>query len=211
MQVTKYGHSCVRFDDGDRSLTIDPGSFSAVDAALDGVHAILVTHEHPDHIDAAKIRAAAQADSALPVYAPQGALDAIGGLGDQGIAVRGSESFEAAGFDLRTFGDQHAVIHPQVPVIANVGFLVNGSVYHPGDSLVVAPFEMSTLLLPAMAPWAKLSEIVDYAVASRARHVHPIHDFLVKDVYFGLLRNVMGPIIEPFGIEYSSFDEPISV
>ena len=29
MQLTKFTHACVRLDDGDRSLTIDPGAFSA--------------------------------------------------------------------------------------------------------------------------------------------------------------------------------------
>ena len=211
MQLTKFGHSCVRFDDGDRSLVIDPGAFSNVDAALDGVDAILVTHEHMDHLDVDKVSAALRADSRLRIHAPQAVLDKIDGIGEQGVAVRGGESFDAAGFAIRTFGDQHAVIHPLVPCVANVGYLVADTVYHPGDSLVIPPFGMSTLLLPAMAPWAKVSEIIDYAVAARAAHVHPIHDFLVKDVYFGVLVNNMKPIIEPFGIEYRSFQDPISV
>jgi len=50
MQLTKFTHSCVRFDDADRSLVIDPGVFSEVDEALDGAGAVLITHEHPDHI-----------------------------------------------------------------------------------------------------------------------------------------------------------------
>ena len=98
-----------------------------------------------------------------------------------------------------------------MPYIANVGYLVDESVYHPGDSLVIPPFDVSTLLLPAMAPWAKVGEIIDYTVAARAPKVHPIHDFLVKDAYFTILVNTLKPIVEPFGIEYSSFDEPISV
>jgi hypothetical protein len=115
-----------------------------------------------------------------------------------------------AGFEVRTFGDQHAVIHPLVPVVANVGFFIDG-VYHPGDSLIVPPFDVQVLLLPAMAPWATISEIVDYAVAVRAPKIRPIHDFLVKDVYFALLRNVLDPIVGRFGLEYDSFDAPVSV
>ena len=210
MQVTKYGHSCVRFDDGDRSLVIDPGAFSELEPALDGVGAILVTHEHMDHLHTDRVRAALNADSSLRLYAPQPVLDALGDVGDQGVAVHGGESLMVAGFEVRTFGDQHAVIHPLVPVVANVGFFLDG-VYHPGDSLIVPPFDVQVLLLPAMAPWAKISEIVDYAVAARAPKIRPIHDFLVKDVYFSLLRNILEPIVGRFGLEYDSFDAPVSV
>jgi L-ascorbate metabolism protein UlaG (beta-lactamase superfamily) len=211
VQVTKFGHSCVRFDDGERSLVVDPGAFSDVDAALDGVGAILITHEHMDHVNVEKVRAAVAADSGLRVHAPQPVLDSLGDVGDQGIAVHGGESLMVAGFDVQTFGDQHAVIHPLVPVVANVGYFVGGSVYHPGDSLVVPPFDVELLLLPAMAPWAKISEIIDYAVAARAPKIRPIHDFLVKDVYFGILVNTLKPIIERFGLTYEAFDEPVSV
>ena len=31
MQLTKFTHSCVRLDDGDRRLVIDPGVFSEVE------------------------------------------------------------------------------------------------------------------------------------------------------------------------------------
>ena len=70
MQLTKFTHSCVRLDDGARSVLIDPGVFSEVADAVDGVSAILITHEHPDHVDVGKVRAAVQADSRLRVFAP---------------------------------------------------------------------------------------------------------------------------------------------
>ena len=52
MQLTKFTHACVRLDDGNRSLVIDPGVFSEVEAALDGVSTVLITHEHVDHTQA---------------------------------------------------------------------------------------------------------------------------------------------------------------
>jgi L-ascorbate metabolism protein UlaG (beta-lactamase superfamily) len=60
--LTKFSHSCVRFDDGDRSLVIDPGTLSETDVALDGAGGVLITHEHPDHFDVDAVRSAAAAD-----------------------------------------------------------------------------------------------------------------------------------------------------
>lgn len=65
MRLTKYTHSCVRVDDDDRHLVIDPGSFSPdgeLSTALDGVSAVLLTHEHPDHVDPEAIAGAAATD-----------------------------------------------------------------------------------------------------------------------------------------------------
>lgn len=211
MELTKYKHSCVRIDEGDRTLVLDPGVFSDADAALDGADAVLITHEHPDHLDADKVRAAAKADSRLRIWAPAPVAESFGDLGEQVVAVGASESFEAAGFAVRTFGGQHALIHPLMPIVPNVAYLIDDAVYHPGDSLVVPPGEVGTLLLPAVAPWSKMAEVIDFAVAVRAPQVLPIHDAIVNGLYLGLLHRNSGPIFGPHGIELRGWDESVKV
>ncbi len=115
MRLTKYTHACVRLDDGDRSLVIDPGVFSEAAVALDGADAVLITHEHADHLDEAAVRAAAAANPELRIWAPAGVAATLADLGDRVTASAPGESFEAAGFSVRTFGGQHAVIHPLDP------------------------------------------------------------------------------------------------
>jgi L-ascorbate metabolism protein UlaG (beta-lactamase superfamily) len=203
MELTKHGHSCVRFDDGDRTLVVDPGAFSDLDAALDGAHAVLITHEHRDHLDPDRLRAAARADPRLRVWAPASVADTLADLGEQVTAVGAGESFEAAGFAVQTFGGQHALIHPLIPIVANVGYLLNDAVYHPGDSLIVPPVPVETLLLPSMAPWARISDLIDFAIAVRAPQAFPIHDFLVKpDIYPALLRTNLIPLLERYEVAF---------
>jgi L-ascorbate metabolism protein UlaG (beta-lactamase superfamily) len=211
MQLTKHGHSCVRIDDGDRTLVIDPGAFSDLDPALDGADAVLITHEHMDHLNADRLRAAAQADPRLRVWAPAPVAESLADLGEQVVSVGAGESFDAAGFPVRTFGGQHALIHPLIPIVANVGYLVGGAVYHPGDSFVVPPVAVNTLLFPAAAPWSKMAEVMDFAISVRAPFAYPIHDAIVNDAYRGVLRNNFGPIAERFGIELGTLAEPVSV
>jgi len=210
MQLTKFGHSCVRIDDGDRTLVLDPGAFSDLDPALDGADAVLITHEHIDHVNADRVRAAAQADPRLRVWAPAGVAASFEDLGEQVVSVGAGESFEAAGFDVRTFGGQHALIHPLIPIVANVGYLIGGSVYHPGDSFIVPPAPVSTLLFPSVAPWSKMAEVLDFVVAVRAPKALPIHDAVVNDIYRMVLRNNMAPILERFGVTMDDFAEPVS-
>ncbi|MDT4911498.1 MAG: hypothetical protein QOC66_626 [Pseudonocardiales bacterium] len=210
MQLSKHKHSCVRFDDGDRTLVIDPGMFSDVDTALDGADGVLITHEHFDHLAEEPVRAALRADPRLRLWAPAPVAATLAEFGDQVVTIGAGESFGAAGFAVQTFGGQHALIHPQIPIVANVGFLVDGTVYHPGDSFVVPPVPVATLLLPANAPWSKMSEVIDFAVAVRAPRAYPIHDSMVNEAYTTILQRSLVPIVERFDIEFTAWDAPVT-
>jgi L-ascorbate metabolism protein UlaG (beta-lactamase superfamily) len=211
MQLTKHTHSCVRFDDGDRALVIDPGIFSDLDAALDGASAVLITHEHFDHLDADRLRAAAEADPRLQIWAPAPVAQTLVDLGEQVVTAAPGQTFDAAGFTVQTFGGQHALIHPLIPIVANVGYLINGAVFHPGDSFVVPPVPVDTLLLPSNAPWSKVSEVIDYAIAVRAPRAYPIHDHLVTAAYWMILQNNLVPIAAGFGVEFTALEETVTV
>jgi L-ascorbate metabolism protein UlaG (beta-lactamase superfamily) len=210
MELTKHGHSCVRIDDGDRTLVLDPGVFSDVSAALDGAQAVLITHEHRDHADADRLRAAVHADPRLRIWATHPVAEQLADLGEQVVGVGAGESFEAAGFSVRTFGGQHALFHPLIPIVANVGYLIVEAVFHPGDAFTVPDEPVATLLLPVHAPWSKVAEVIDYTIAVRAPRTYPIHDAIVADVYHGILQGNLGPIAERFGVEYRSWDGPVS-
>lgn len=199
MQLTKFTHACVRLDDGDRNLVIDPGVFSEVEQALAGAAAVLITHEHPDHLDADKVRAALDKDSGLQLFAPSSVTAQLAELGDRVVTVEPGDRFEAGGFTVTAYGGQHAVIHPMIPVIPNVGYLVDG-VYHPGDSFTVPTEPVRTLLLPTNAPWSKASEVVDFAVSVRAPRVHQIHDSLINDAYANIVEGHLAAIAGPHGV-----------
>ncbi len=72
MMLTKFTHSCVRLEKDGKVLVFDPGNFSETDLALAGADAVLITHEHPDHIDVDAVTAALLADDALQLFAPAG-------------------------------------------------------------------------------------------------------------------------------------------
>lgn len=201
MRLTKFTHSCVRLDDGERGLVIDPGVFSEVAAALDGAQAVLITHEHADHVDMERLTAAAKSDPRLRVWAPAPVAETLRDLGEQVVTVGAGQSFDAAGFGVQTFGGQHALIHASIPVVTNVGYLVGG-VYHPGDALIVPPVPVETLLAPVHAPWSKTAEVIDFMVAVRAPHVHQIHDGLLNEIGIGFVERHVSRIGAEHGSEF---------
>ena len=211
MQLTKFTHACVRLDDGERSLVIDPGIYSELDEALDGVSGVLITHEHTDHIHLERLARALEADPRLQVWAPLNVVEALDEFGEQVVAVDPGESFEAGGFPVRTFGGQHAVIHPSIPVIANIAYLIDGNVFHPGDSFTVPSEPVQTLLVPTHAPWNKVSEVIDFTVAVRAPHAYQIHDSLITEVATHTIEGHLSRISAPFGVSFTHLPARSSV
>jgi L-ascorbate metabolism protein UlaG (beta-lactamase superfamily) len=167
------------------------------------VHAVLITHEHADHLDARALLAAARADGSLRVWAPAAVAESLAELGDRVTAVGPGESFEAGGFAIRTFGGLHALIHPLIaPPVANVGYLVEGSVYHPGDSFMVPPEPVQTLLIPIHAPWSKISEVIDFTAAVRAPRAFQIHDAYLSEIGGALVDRLVGSVAAMYGTTY---------
>lgn len=202
MQLTKWTHSCVTLEKDSGKLVLDPGAFSETASALAGATAVLITHEHADHLDADAVRDALQADPALTVHAPAAVASTFAPFGDRVTAVGGGEAFDVAGFSVRTFGDQHALIHARVPMIANVGYLVDDDVFHPGDSFTVPEVPVQTLLLPATAPWAKVGEVIDYAVAVRAPRVVPIHEAVSSEIGQKIVYGMTAQIVSGFESQF---------
>jgi L-ascorbate metabolism protein UlaG (beta-lactamase superfamily) len=202
MEITKYTHSCVGIGDRDRALVVDPGEFSEVEEALSGVHAVLVTHEHPDHIDVDALTRAAATDPELRVWAPSSVAAKLAEMGDRVTAVEAGDAVTAGGFDVRVVGGQHALIHPSVPVVANVGYVLDGAVYHPGDSFTVPTTPVETLLVPMHAPWSKIAEVLDFVIAVRPRRAYPIHDALLSDIGLGLVGGHLERIAGMYGVDY---------
>jgi len=172
MRLTKFGHACVRIEDGGHVLVIDPGELSEPEA-LDGADAVLITHEHSDHVDEDKLAA----NPSIPVYTHTALAEAAGA-----ISVAAGDTFTAAGFSVRAVGGVHAETVDGLPGCPNLGYIINDVVYHPGDSLFVPGEPINTLLVPVSGPWVKLAEVIGFVRAVKPARAFPIHDAHLSEV-----------------------------
>jgi len=192
MKLTKKSHACIRLEKNGQTLVLDPGGFSEEDAAA-GADAILVTHEHADHFDEGRLRAALDANPAAELWTLASVAEQLSAAFPGRVHTVGhGDTFTAAGFDVQVHGELHAVIHPDIPRITNVGYLVDGAVFHPGDALTVPDHPVDTLLLPVMAPWSKLSEVVDYVREVKPQRAYDIHDALLTDLARPIYDRLVG-------------------
>lgn len=182
-----WGHAGVRLERDDARLAIDPGSFTDPQL-LERAAAVLITHEHADHVEPERLAAALAVTPDLQVWAPGSVAEALGTAGARAaraarVHVTGpGDDFEAAGFRVRALGGQHAVIHPSLPQVSNLAFLIDEVVLHPGDSFPRLPDDVRVelLALPVSAPWMKLAEAADYAAEVSPATVVPIHDAILS-------------------------------
>ncbi|HET8682464.1 MAG TPA: MBL fold metallo-hydrolase [Micromonosporaceae bacterium] len=196
MRLTKFSHSCVRLERDGAVLVIDPGAFTEPEA-LDGVDAVLITHEHFDHLDVDKLADALGRRPSVAVYTHSEVIGKLTGLAGAVHSVSTGESFTAAGFAVRAYGGWHALIHADIPRVPNLGFLVEESIYHPGDSFDVPQGALvETLFVPISAPWLKLSESVEFLRAVAPRRAYALHDCLLSDAGGKVTDGVMSRLVK---------------
>ncbi|WP_329563247.1 MBL fold metallo-hydrolase [Kitasatospora sp. NBC_01266] len=203
MRLTKFGHACVRIEQNDTTVVIDPGMFTEPEAVA-GADALLITHEHFDHFTEDQVRAALAANPGLRIWTNRAVADQLAGLGAAVTVVGAGDAFEVGGIDVSVHGEWHAVIHPDAPQVGNIGFLLGGgALFHPGDALTVPEHPVRTLLLPMAGPWNKVGELIDYVREVRPTRVLGIHDAVLSEIGRGIGERWLGEHGPGTGAPYS--------
>lgn len=186
MRITHLGHSCLLVETGGQRILIDPGTFSPGIADVTGLHVILVTHQHGDHVDLQRLPAVLEANPQARLYAES---QAAAVMEKAGIAAEHTVSGEVLTFgrvQVTPVGEQHALINEALPRVANVGVVLRSegepSVFHPGDAYDAEPGQVDILALPLNAPWTASRDTVAFAQRISPRVVVPIHDALLSAI-----------------------------
>jgi L-ascorbate metabolism protein UlaG (beta-lactamase superfamily) len=195
MRLTHFGHACLLVEAAGARILLDPGMFSSGFESLTGLDAVLITHQHPDHVDVERLPAllAANAQAAL-VTEPQIAEQ----LRENGLApepLRPGEQREFGGLRLRGVGGEHARLYEDDPVIGNVGMLLSApdepTFFHPGDAYSAVPDGVDVLALPLAAPWTGGRGTIDFVRAVSPRVAVPIHDGMLAPAGRNLYVSIM--------------------
>jgi len=205
MHVTKFEHATLSLRDAGKTVVIDPGSFTAPLTDLEDVVAIVLTHEHPDHWTPDHLDRLLKIHPGTPIYGPEGVAKAAAGY--DVTVVHPGDTVEIDPFRLEFFGGRHAVIHESIPVIDNVGVLVNDEFYYPGDSYAVPDgAKVRLLAAPVGAPWLKIGEAMDFVLAVAPRQAFGTHDMTLSVVGKDMGRARLRWAVEQGGGEFLALD-----
>lgn len=201
MKLTKLEHSGMILEKDGKRIVFDPVEFATVLPSIQNVVAIIITHTHSDHLQLEKISQILDLNPEAKVIAPVDAKDML----PEVVLVSSNDELEIAGFTLKFFGQDHAIVLDGKVPCNNIGVVIDDIVVNPGDSfdLPNEKSQNSILLVPEVAPWTKVSETVGFINNAKPHMVIPVHDaplsVMGKAIYDNLLRNAC----EKNGIEFA--------
>ena len=204
MELTKYEHACFTVEKDGKVIVVDPGGFTSDFMMPEHVVAIIITHEHGDHLDMDLISEIVEQNSHVVIIGPEEVTAKLSKFETR--TVHGGDGFAIEGFDLDFYGDDHARIHKDIPIVQNVGVLIEDRLYYPGDSFTMPEKSVDTLALPVAAPWMKVEEAIEFMKAVGARFTFPTHDAVLSPIGKQITDSVVGRFAEAAGTEYRRID-----
>jgi len=205
MKITKYGHCALLIEEGGARILTDPGSYSLRQIEARNLSAIVITHEHEDHLHLDSLRALVRENPGVRVMTNS----AVGNiLAKEGIVFEKIEdggSGEVSGLKLEAMGNEHAEIYRDFGRVQNTGFFFGERLFYPGDAFYVPKTRPEILALPVAGPWMKISEAVKYALEIKPKIAFPVHDGGVKQ--FGAAHAVPKTFLVSEGVDFRPMGE----
>ncbi len=182
MKVTKYGHCCLLVETGGVRLLTDPGCWSTLPEHLGTIDAVLLTHEHQDHLHVPSLSQVLAKNPKAVVLTNSGVGALLQKEGITYKVLEHGQSKDVGGVLVEAFGVKHADIYETVPVVPNTGFFIDNRLFYPGDALTAPARPPEILALPVCGPWLLLADAVRYALDLQPKVVFPVHDGMLAHV-----------------------------
>jgi len=179
MKVTKLEHATLVFELDGKKLILDPGFYTRPMDSFENVVAIVITHNHDDHVHEDQIdRILKTNPDALILTTDEVAKR----LSPRKVsAVHHGDFYEVGPFTAEFFGDMHIEIHRSIPLIQNCGVLINNTLYYPGDSYTTPDRKINYLACPSSAPWLKIGDVMDFVNEVKPAHCFPTHNIHLSE------------------------------
>ncbi len=204
MKITKLGHCCLIIEiNGIRFLT-DPGNYTDSQNTITGIDAVVISHEHTDHLHVESLKIVLKNNPQAVVICNL----SVGKILDKEIIsyhkIGDGEKILLKGIEISGHGTKHQVIYKDYEQVENTGYLFQNQLFYPGDSFLNPKVPIDILAFPVTAPWCKISEAIEYVLEIRPRVAFPVHDGNL--VRHGITNRLPGIKLPEEGIEFIALE-----
>ena len=207
LTLTRGIHAALTITSGATTLVVDPGAFGFPDSVA-SADAVLVTHDHFDHVDLPALTVALGNNARLHVYTPT-RLD-LGAHANRQTLVAEGDEFVVGDMSVRVVGHEQAMASIDDDVIVNVGYLVAGFVLHPGDARPEVK-NIDTLIVALAAPWQNTPQLEKYLRAVTPARVIGLHDGTLNDLGRDFGQKTLARIAHSYGGDAISLNSGESI
>lgn len=198
MRITKLGHCAVVLEiDGVKLLT-DPGNYTTeAQEVLTGLHGVVITHEHADHLHVESLKKIIANNPTAVIVSNSAVAKIIGeAIADTAVLVVGDgQSTDINGVTVSGHGSEHALVYPpSAGLCENTGYCIAEKFYFPGDNFYNPGLKIDVLALPVAGPWMQMSDAIDFAKQIQARVAFGVHDGMIVPAF----RPFVGMLMEKF-------------
>jgi len=200
MKLTKFEHACFVVEKDNTSVVVDPGNLTHDFIMPKHVSAVFITHNHSDHLDNQLVITILREHPKAVLLAHESVINDYKNEHTQAVSV--GETVDAGGINLKFVGGTHEPIDIAIPAPVNIGVIIEGHLYYPGDSYFAPEQPIKELLLPISAPWLTIGKAMDLVRALQPAHAFPTHDAILSVEGQALVDNIAERITSTLDVRY---------
>ena len=180
MKIKKIGHCCFVLEpkEGTRIMT-DPGAFSTMQVEEKNINAVIITHEHQDHLHVESLKEVLKNNPKAIVITNTAVGKILSENNIKYIKIEENSTYDLNGVNISGFGSKHAEIYGTYGQVQNTGYMIDKLCY-PGDAFEHPNMPVDILALPVAGPWMRARDAIDYAKDIKPRIVFPVHDAILS-------------------------------
>lgn len=185
MKITKFGHCCLLIEENKTRILTDPGAFTTLQNEEMNIHAVLITHEHADHLHIPSVKIILDNNPKVTILCNKDVGELLAKESVPFTCIEDGQKVTIKNITIEASGSAHAIIDPSIEGIMNTGFFIGERFFYPGDAFHNPKRAVDILALPVSAPWMKFSEAIAYAKEIQPSVCIPVHDGIL--LYPGMM------------------------
>lgn len=205
MKITKLGHCCLVIETKGKRFLTDPGNYTTEQNEAKNIDAVVISHEHTDHLHVESLKIVLQNNPNAKVIcnASVGNILEKEGIGYEKVAHQ--ESTMIGDVEISGHGTKHELIYKDYEQVENTGYFFDKKLFYPGDAFYKPEAPVDVLAFPVTAPWCTISDAMDYVLSVKPRIAFPVHDGnLVRKT--GITVRLPNLFFPPAGVEFIALE-----